>query len=235
MNQSTRHPAAAFLAAMLLAVSGCGGSGGSASDSTVTPPVVPPPVVPPPVTPPPANNAPTISGTPATSVTAGQAYSFQPTASDADGQSLTFSITNKPAWATFSSATGLLSGTPAAANVGPYANVTISVSDGSASATLTPFAITVQATAPTMGSATLMWTAPTRNEDGTALTNLAGYRIRYGTSAGALTQLIDVANPAVTTSTVPGLTAGTWYFTLASYTNAGVESAQTAAVSKTIS
>ena len=86
----------------------------------------------------------------------------------------------------------------------------------------------------TTGSAELAWTAPTKNEDGTALTNLAGYKVRYGQSAGALSQVRDVASPATTSVTIEGLAAGTWYFTVASYTNAGVESAPTGAVSKTI-
>ena len=86
----------------------------------------------------------------------------------------------------------------------------------------------------TIGSAELKWTAPTQNEDGTALTNLAGYKVRYGQATGALTQLRDIASPATTSVTIEGLSAGTWYFTVASYTNAGVESAQTGAVSKTI-
>jgi hypothetical protein len=38
-------------------------------------------------------------------------------------------------------------------------------------------------TAISNGRATLSWTAPTENTDGTTLANLAGYRIRYGTSA----------------------------------------------------
>ena len=86
----------------------------------------------------------------------------------------------------------------------------------------------------TTGSAELTWTAPTKNEDGTALTNLAGYKVRYGQSAGALGQLRDITTPATTSVTIEGLTAGTWYFTVASYTNAGVESAPTGAVSKAI-
>jgi hypothetical protein len=86
-----------------------------------------------------------ISGTPSSSVVAGSAYSFQPTATDVAGTSLTFSISNKPAWATFSASTGLLSGTPAAGAVGSYANVVVSVSDGSTSASLTAFSITVAA------------------------------------------------------------------------------------------
>ena len=92
-----------------------------------------------------ANNAPTIGGTPATSVRAGQAYSFTPTALDADGQALTFSIVNRPSWATFSTSTGQLSGTPTAANIGTYSNITIRVSDGIAQVSLAPFTLVVQA------------------------------------------------------------------------------------------
>jgi hypothetical protein len=178
------------------------------------------------------NNPPKISGTPATSVTVGQAYSFQPTASDPDGQTLAFGIANKPSWATFSTSTGRLSGTPAAANVGTYANIVVSVSDGTASATLPAFSIAVNAAV--TGSADLTWTAPTKNEDGSALSNLAGYKIRYGTSSGALSQLVDVASPAITSASIQGLTAGTWYFTVTSYTNTGVESAPAGPVSKAI-
>jgi len=179
-----------------------------------------------------ANRTPTISGTPATSVTSGQAYSFTPTASDPDGQTLAFGIANKPSWATFSITTGQLSGTPAAANAGTYSNIVISVSDGSLSATLPAFSITVKSS--TTGTATLNWTAPTLNTDGTALTDLAGYKVRYGTSPSALTQLLDVRGAGITSASIEGLSAGTWYFTLSSYNTAGVESAQTPAVSMTV-
>ena len=87
---------------------------------------------------------------------------------------------------------------------------------------------------PVTGLAELIWTAPTRNEDGSALTNLAGYKVRYGQSAGALTQVLDVAAPAATTTRIEGLAAGTWYFTVASYTNTGVESVQAGPVSKAV-
>ena len=86
----------------------------------------------------------------------------------------------------------------------------------------------------TTGIAELTWTAPTLNEDGTPLTNLAGYKVRYGQAPGTLSQVRDIANPATTSVTIDGLTSGTWYFTVASYTNAGVESAPTGAVAKTI-
>src|SRR5262249_9125978 len=106
-------------------------------------------------TPPPATNTPpTISGSPATTATIGQAYMFVPTASDANGDPLTFSVANKPAWATFSSSTGLLTGTPTAASMS--SSITISVSDGKASASLPAFSIQAQAApdrAPTISGA----------------------------------------------------------------------------------
>ncbi|NIS31701.1 MAG: hypothetical protein GWO04_17900, partial [Actinobacteria bacterium] len=65
------------------------------------------------------------------------------TASDADGDSLSFSIAGRPAWASFSSATGALTGTPVSADVGTYADIRISVSDGQATAALPAFTIEV--------------------------------------------------------------------------------------------
>lgn len=179
------------------------------------------------------NTAPTITGSPQTTVVAGQAYAFQPSASDPDNQTLRFGIGNKPAWASFDIVTGRLSGTPATTDVGTYANVVISVSDGTASSTLPAFSIAV-ASPPAIGMAELNWTAPTQNEDGSALTNLAGYKVRYGTSAGSLTQFVNIVGAGVTTAVIEGLAAGTWYFTVSSYTNTGVESAPTSPVSKTV-
>ncbi|MDR2876831.1 MAG: putative Ig domain-containing protein, partial [Chromatiales bacterium] len=75
-----------------------------------------------------SNHAPIIQGTPTTSIVAGSAYSFQPVATDPDEDTLVFSITNQPAWASFNTSTGLLSGTPQNANVGLYTDITISAS-----------------------------------------------------------------------------------------------------------
>jgi hypothetical protein len=179
-----------------------------------------------------ANDPPTITGTPATSVNAGAAYSFQPTGADPDGDTLTYSIQNRPSWATFSTSTGRLSGTPTAANAGTYSNVVISVSDGTVSASLPAFAITVAQSV--NGTATVTWTAPTTNTDGSSITDLAGFRINYGTSAGALNQMVEIANPSVATYTVNGLSSGTWYFAVSAYTSAGAESALSSVGSKTI-
>jgi hypothetical protein len=179
-----------------------------------------------------ANDPPTISGSPATSVNANVAYSFQPTASDPDSDPLTFSIQNRPSWATFNTSTGRLSGTPTAAQAGAYSNIVISVSDGTASASLPAFSITVSQ--PTSGSAVVSWTAPTQNTDGSALTNLAGFRILYGTSPTSLNQTVELANPSLSTYTVSGLASGTWYFAVKAYNSAGGESSQSNSASKTI-
>jgi hypothetical protein len=116
------------LAATMLVLAGCGG-GSQAASTPVSDPVPPP----------------TISGTPATSVTAGSAYSFTPSTTDPSGKTLTFSISNPPSWASFSTSTGQLSGTPQAANVGTSSNIMISVGDGTNSVSLPAFAITVNA------------------------------------------------------------------------------------------
>ncbi|HEX2494029.1 MAG TPA: putative Ig domain-containing protein [Steroidobacter sp.] len=181
----------------------------------------------------PTNSAPTISGVPPTRVDVGSTYSFRPTASDPNGDTLAFSIQNRPLWATFNTATGALTGAPTTSNVGTYSNIIISVSDGQSSAFLPAFAITV-AQPTTSGSATLSWTPPTQNTDGSALTNLAGFRIAYGTSPSALNQSIQIANPSVTSYVVSGLSSGVWYFAVRAYASTGVESALSNAASKTI-
>lgn len=179
------------------------------------------------------NSPPVISGTPPTAARTGTAYSFTPTASDPNGNPLTFSIQNRPAWASFSTSTGRLSGTPTSSNVGTYSNIVIRVSDGQASASLPTFAITV-GDAPTTGSATLTWTAPTRNTDGTALTNLAGYRIYYGTSASSMTRTIQIANSGTTSYMVTNLSPATYYFSVRSYTSTGAESSASNTASKIV-
>jgi hypothetical protein len=181
------------------------------------------------------NSAPTISGTPPKSVVAGNLYSFTPTAKDANGDTLAFSITNKPAWATFSTTTGKLSGTPSSAQTGVFSSIAIKVSDGKGgSASLPAYAITVSSGSTGSGSASLSWTPPTENTNGTTLTNLAGYRIYYGTSSGAMTQRITVANPGTARYVVDGLAAGTWYFNVRAYTTAGVESTGSNTATKTV-
>ena len=179
-----------------------------------------------------ANHAPSISGTPPTYAREGQVYDFKPSASDPDGDALSFTIANRPAWATFNTLTGRLTGTPGAGTVGSYSNITIRVTDGSLAAALPAFAISVEQTS--LGSATLSWTAPTAHEDGTPLTDLAGYRIRYGTAAGSYPNQVQISNPGITTCVIENLPAGTYYFVATAYDSAGRESQFSGVVSKTI-
>ncbi len=83
------------------------------------------------------------------------------------------------------------------------------------------------------GQAILSWNVPTTNTDGSPLTDLAGYKVYYGTVSGAYTQNIDVGN--VTTYTVPNLTdGGAYYFAVTAYDTASIESGYSNEVSKTI-
>ncbi len=83
------------------------------------------------------------------------------------------------------------------------------------------------------GDATLSWDPPTTNADGSPLTDLAGYKIYYGTTSGNYTNNIDVGN--VTTYKVVDLTEGlTYFFVVSAYDTLGNESDYSNEVSKKI-
>jgi hypothetical protein len=84
-------------------------------------------------------------------------------------------------------------------------------------------------------SVDVTWSAPTANTNGSALTDLAGYTIYYGTSPSALTQSVKVSNAGATDYVVQGLSGGTWYFAVTAYTSAGLQSSYSTVVSRTIS
>jgi Putative Ig domain len=183
-----------------------------------------------------ANSAPVISGTPATSVLAGSAYSFQPTATDADADPLSFSISNMPAWASFSTTTGQLSGTPVSGSVGTYSNIVISVTDGKASANLRAFAIQVDAVTVQTGSLALNWEAPVTRADGTplSLADINGYRIHYGKSAGDYTSHVELADGTAQQVTLTDLPLGTYYLVMTTYDVTGLESGYSSEVTKNV-
>ena len=182
----------------------------------------------------PATDTVTISGTPATSVTAGSSYKFQPTAKDSLGKTLSYSVQHAPSWASFSVASGLLSGTPTSAQTGSYSGIIVSASDGTASSALPAFTISVNSLAAATGSATLNWVDPTKNTDGTPLTNMAGVKIYYGTSASNLSQEVTVSGVGLSSYTISNLTAGTWYFGAVAYTTTGMQGAMSTIESKAI-
>lgn len=74
------------------------------------------------------------------------------------------------------------------------------------------------------GEATVSWTPPTTKVDGSPLDNLAGFRIYYGTSASAMTQVVQVPGATVTSRKITGIADGTWYFSVRAYNTDGVES-----------
>ena len=208
------------LIAVLLILSGCSGSSQSTSGNTNPSATAA------------ASAWPAISGQPVTALNVGTAYMFLPAASDANGATLTFAIQNKPAWAAFNASTGELAGTPGASDVGSYHGIQISVSDGAATNALPAFSISV--TQSSAGSATLSWLPPTTNTNGTPLTNLAGYRIYYGTNSSSLHQSVKITNPGIASYAVDNLSPATWYFTVVSYNSQNIESPLSEVVSKTI-
>ena len=85
-----------------------------------------------------------------------------------------------------------------------------------------------------VGTATLSWTAPETNTDGSTLTNLAGYTIVYGTSSSALDQSVELDDPSSTTYTISALATGTWYFALNAINADGTLSALSTVATKVI-
>lgn len=84
-------------------------------------------------------------------------------------------------------------------------------------------------------TATVNWTAPTQNIDGSALTNLSGYRILYGTSPTELTQSELLQNAAATHFKFENLAPGAWYFRVLAFNTLGVEGELSTTGTKTIS
>jgi hypothetical protein len=79
------------------------------------------------------------------------------------------------------------------------------------------------------GTATLAWTAPTRNSDGSKITGLAGYYIYY------LNQRVQVSDPGATSYTVGELRSRvTYYFSVIAYTASDTRGVASATVSKFI-
>ena len=85
-----------------------------------------------------------LKGNPAITVAADAEYRFIPTVSGSQNP-LTFGILNMPAWASFDTSTGELTGTPIAADVGDYNGIVIDVSDGTTNLSLDAFDISVTA------------------------------------------------------------------------------------------
>ena len=83
------------------------------------------------------------------------------------------------------------------------------------------------------GDALVSWTPPLLNADGSALTDLSGYKIYFGVDSAALSQSTSVAASA-SSYQFNGLTPGTWYFAVSSLSAKGGEGIQSNVASKAI-
>jgi len=70
--------------------------------------------------------------------------------------------------------------------------------------------------------------------DGTPLTDLAGYKLYWGTTPGSYPNSVTIDNPSVTTYVVDNLAPGTYEFVATSYNASGVESRYSGAATKVI-
>lgn len=154
----------------------------------------------------------------------GERYTFAPNASDPEGDSLSFSADRLPAWLTISTSTGEVTGTPQAGDVGIFNDITVTVSDGTNTASLGPFAIEVTAAGSQAGSITLSWTAPTQNTDGSTLTDIAGYRLYWGTGSGNYSNSATISNPGLTTFVIDDLAPATYEAVVTAINASGSES-----------
>jgi hypothetical protein len=190
----------------------CSGAGGSASDSvtvTVTAPASVPVV--------------NISVSPA-SIEQGQSATLSWTSTDAD------SCVASNGWSGTRSTMGSLSVSPAATAI--Y-TLTCSGEGGSTSDSVT---VTVNEPAPSGQDINLSWVAPAEREDGTpiSMSEIAGYKIYYGTSQGQYTTSIDINDGSAEGYTITGLPSGTYYIVVTTYDVDGLESGYPQAVSTSI-
>jgi hypothetical protein len=87
---------------------------------------------------------------------------------------------------------------------------------------------------PASGTASLNWTAPTTNADGSPLLDLAGFRVYYGTTTGVYTSSVTVPGPASTSYSLSGMAAGDYYMAVTAYDTSGNESIKSEEVPKTV-
>lgn len=182
------------------------------------------------------NDKPEISGSPADRVSMNELYTFTPTATDIEGDALSYSILNKPDWASFAPQTGTLSGTPTIASVGQYAGIVISVSDGSESVSLPAFGILVREVNVAPVAPDL--TASTREDESVSINLMQGASdangdpitiVAFSAAAGQVTG--NANNPAEVTFTPPENASGNYTIT---YTLSDQEAQNSGTVTVTV-
>ncbi len=168
------------------------------------------------------NKAPLISGQPEDCILPGGSYDFLPQASDPDGDALSFSMSGRPGWAEFNTGNGRLTGTPVEADVGVYTDIFIRASDGIDTVSLPRFSINVAQAV--NGQASLSWTPPITNTDGSTLTDLNAYNIYFGTEEHQYPFEVPVDNPGIADFIVDQLCPDTYFFAITAINAQGIES-----------
>lgn len=146
----------------------------------------------------------------------------------AHGQTLTFSVDTtisganvipRLTWATTPAATSCTASGDAA-----WTGTKTTSGTQTLAAVAPPRSYTLTCAFPGDTTATVHWVAPTTNTDGSALTDLAGFRVIYGNSPTNFSQSRAVPGASVLTSAFNSLTPGTWYFKVRAVNTSGVES-----------
>jgi len=104
-----------------------------------------------------------------------------------------------------------------------------STSGSSTSGSTTSGSTTVAGTSLTLG-----WVAPTQNNNGTPITDLAGYKIHYGTASENYTKVVAVSNPSLSRYVLDSLESGTYFFAITAYNSKGIESTLSGEISATL-
>ncbi|MBT8092273.1 MAG: fibronectin type III domain-containing protein [Gammaproteobacteria bacterium] len=89
-------------------------------------------------------------------------------------------------------------------------------------------------TGPGLSSVALSWVATTHNEDGSACTDLAGYKIYWGTTPGSYPNSVTINDPDATTYVVDNLSPGTYEFVATAFNTSDVESAYSSPATKVV-
>lgn len=154
----------------------------------------------------PGNNAPVITTTAVTQVNEGAAYSYDVNATDADGNTLTYSLATAPSWLTISATTGLITGTAPAVAVDTVFPVTVSVTDGIDNTTQS-FNVTVTNIVPPVNSAPTISSTPL-----TSVNENQNYVYQVNATdvdGDTLTYALTTAPAWLTISSTTGLITGT--------------------------
>jgi hypothetical protein len=172
------------------------------------------------------NNPPTIAGAPNSITVPDSQYVFVPDAFDSEGDPLTFSAFGVPAWASFDSMTGTLSGVPSETDIGVYQGILIGVNDGQFTVWMNAFEINVVSATSTV--VTLSWLPPTTNTDGSPLLDLSGFKIYYWDEYvypnTDYSPVVELTNPGLSAHLFELPWPGFWKLAITAYNAEGLES-----------